>query len=89
MRISDFICKVFPKANHMPTTDHRGGLKTAIDDIRRHMDTFGDWDYQYLFYQYLHLLDADEQEFIFLNSTFIPLSEGLIVIKLRFCLLVN
>ena len=38
MSVSEFVRQVFPKANNMPTTDFRFGMKTAIDDIRQHMD---------------------------------------------------
>ena len=38
MDVSEFIRRVYPKANQMPTTDHRFGMKSAIDDIHQHMD---------------------------------------------------
>jgi len=63
LSVSEFVRKVYPKANHMPTTDHRFGMKSAIDDIRQHMDNNDDWDYEYLFFEYLDLLNADEQDF--------------------------
>ena len=63
MQTAEFVRKVFPKASQMPTTDHRKGMITAIDDIRRHMDLNDDWDYEYLFFSYLKLLDVDEQDY--------------------------
>ena len=63
MDISEFIRKVFPKANDMPTTDHRFGMKSAIDDIRQHMDNNTDWTYEYLFFQYLKLLEVHDADF--------------------------
>ena len=44
MSVSEFVRKVYPKVNQMPTTDHRFGMKTAIDDIHQHMDNNDDWE---------------------------------------------
>ena len=63
MSVSEFVRKVYPKVNQMPTTDHRFGMKTAIDDIHQHMDNNDDWEYEYLFFNYLDLLHTDEQDF--------------------------
>ena len=63
MSISEFVRRVYPKANWIPTTDHRFGMKTAIDEIHQHMDNNDDWEYEYLFFTYLDLLHADEQDF--------------------------
>lgn len=63
MSVSEFIRKVYPKASEMPTTDHRFGMTTAIDDIRQHMDNNDDWEYEYLFFTYLDLLNAPDQDF--------------------------
>ena len=71
MSISEFVRIVFPKANYMPTTDRRGGLKTAIEDIHRHMDNFNDWDFHYLFFKYLKLLEADEQDYIYFLEKYV------------------
>ena len=63
MSVSEFVRKVFPKASNMPTTDMRFGMTTAIDDIRQHMDYNQDWNYEYLFYEYLDLLHVDDSDF--------------------------
>ena len=39
MGVAEFVRKVYPKANNLPTTDYRFGMTTAIDDIRQHMQT--------------------------------------------------
>ena len=71
MSNSEFVRKVFPKASSMPTTDKRGGMKTAIDDIRRHMDFNDDWEYEFLFFEYLNLLEADEQDFVYFLEQYV------------------
>lgn len=63
MDVSEFVRRVYPKANQMPTTDHRFGMKTAIDDIRHHMDNNDDWEFEFLFFQYLKLLIVDDADF--------------------------
>lgn len=65
MKISDFVKRIYPKAMEMPTTDHRFGMKTAIEDIWQHMDNNNDWEYEYLFCTYLDLLHVDDKEFIY------------------------
>lgn len=47
MKVSEFVQRVFPKAMHMPTTDHRFGMTTAIEDIHQHMDYNYDWEFEY------------------------------------------
>ena len=63
MDVSEFVRRVYPKANSMPTTDNRFGMKTAIDDIRQHMDNNNDWEYEYLFFNYLDLLKVEDSDF--------------------------
>ncbi len=63
MRVCEFVRRAYPKANGMPTTDHRFGMETAIDDIRQHMDNNDDWDYEYLFFDYLGLLRVPDADF--------------------------
>ena len=65
MNVSDFVQRVYPKAMCMPTTDHRFGMKTAIDDIHQHMDNNNDWEFEYLFCSYLDLLHVDDSDFIY------------------------
>lgn len=65
MKVSDFVQRVYPKAMSMPTTDHRFGMKTAIDDIYQHMDNNDDWELEYLFCTYLDLLHVDDNDFIY------------------------
>ena len=71
MSVSEFVRKVYPKVNQMPTTDHRFGMKTAIDDIHQHMDNNDDWEYEYLFFNYLDLLHTDEQDFKFFLEQYV------------------
>ena len=63
MDVSEFVRRVYPKANSMPTTDNRFGMKTAIDDIRQHMDNNNDWEYEYLFFNYLDLLKVEDSDY--------------------------
>ena len=63
MDVSEFIRRVYPKANQMPTTDHRFGMKSAIDDIHQHMDNNYDWTLEYLFFDYLEMLKIDDNDF--------------------------
>ena len=53
MEIAEFVRKVYPKANNLPTTDHRFGMTTAIDDIRQHMERNDDWSLRNFF---IHIL---------------------------------
>ena len=71
MSVSEFVRKVYPKANQLPTTDFRFGMKTAIDDIHQHMDNNDDWEYEYLFFSYLDLLHADDQDFIYFLEQYV------------------
>lgn len=71
MSVSEFVRKVYPKANQMPTTDHRFGMKTAIDDIRQHMDNNDDWELEYLFFNYLDLLNVPEGDFIYFLEQYV------------------
>ena len=71
MSVSEFVWKVYPKINEMPTIDHRFGMKTAIDDIYFHMDNNNDWEYERLFFNYLDLLNIAEQDFIFFLEQYV------------------
>ena len=71
MSVSDFVQRVYPKAMQMPTTDHRFGMTTAIDDIHQHMDNNDDWDYEYLFCTYLDLLHVDDKDFIYFLEQYV------------------
>ena len=73
MRVSEFVQRVFPRAMEMPTTDRRFGMKTAVDDIRQHMDNNDDWDFEYLFCTYLDLLHVEDKE---LQAMMYIVSEG-------------
>lgn len=71
MNVADFVQRVYPKAMHMPTTDWRFGMKTAVDDIRQHMDNNDDWDFEYLFCSYLDLLSVDDSDFIYFLEQYV------------------
>lgn len=71
LNISDFVQRVYPKAMSMPTTDHRFGMKTAIDDIYQHMVNNNDWEFEYLFCNYLDLLHVDDNDFIYFLEQYI------------------
>ena len=62
MGVAEFVRKVYPKANNLPTTDYRFGMTTAIDDIRQHMDRNNDWGFEELFYSYLDFLKIDDED---------------------------
>lgn len=61
MSISDFLSRVWD-LSALPSTDSR--FETAKGDIWQHMENNYDWDEQYLFYGYLHLLDAPNETFL-------------------------
>ena len=71
MRVSEFVQRVFPRAMEMPTTDRRFGMKTAVDDIRQHMDNNDDWDFEYLFCTYLDLLHVEDKEFLYFLEQYV------------------
>ena len=55
----------------MPSTDPR--FSTASDDIWQHMINNSDWDYDYLFGEYLNLIDGpDDRLFSFLEHVVCP-----------------
>jgi len=56
----------------MPSTDHR--FKDAEGDIWQHMINNDDWDYNYLLYTYLDLLNCDDETFLkFLETCVHPI----------------
>src|SRR5215469_18566746 len=56
----------------MKAIDHRH--TSAYGDIRTHMISFNDWDYSYLLYDYLHILESSDEVFIsFLENCLHPL----------------
>jgi hypothetical protein len=71
MPVSEFIRRVYPKANNMPTTDHRFGMTNAIDDIHQHMDNNNDWTFQELFFSYLDLLKVPDSDFIYFLEQYV------------------
>lgn len=71
MRVSEFVQRVFPRAMEMPTTDRRFGMKTAVDDIRQHMDNNDDWTFEYLFCTYLDLLHVEDKEFLYFLEQYV------------------
>lgn len=71
LNVSDFVQRVYPKAMNMPTTDYRFGMKTAIDDIHQHMDNNCDWEFEYLFCNYLDLLHIEDNDFIYFLEQYI------------------
>lgn len=71
MDVSDFVRYIFPKASDMPTTDHRFGMETAIDDIRQHMDNNDDWSFEYLFFDYLGLLKVEDSDFMYFLEQYV------------------
>lgn len=71
MKVSEFVQRVFPKAMHMPTTDRRFGMTTAIEDIHQHMDYNDDWEFEYLFCTYLDLLHVEDRDFIYFLEQYV------------------
>ncbi|MCP4614782.1 MAG: hypothetical protein GY845_39380 [Planctomycetes bacterium] len=67
----EFLGRIWPLDN-MPSTDSR--FKTASGDIWQHMINNDDWNYQYLFSNYLGLIGGtDEQFFRFIEQLVHPL----------------
>ena len=55
----------------MPSTDHR--FKNAEGDIWQHLINWADWEYEYLLYRYLDLLDCNDETFLkFLETCLHP-----------------
>lgn len=55
----------------MPSTDHR--FKDAEGDIWQHLINWADWEYEYLLYTYLDLLDCNDETFLkFLETCLHP-----------------
>ena len=71
MGVAEFVRKVYPKANSLPTTDHRFGMTTAIDDIRQHMDRNNDWSFEELFYSYLDFLKINDEDFKYFLTQYV------------------
>ena len=71
MRVAEFVRKVYPKANSLPTTDCRFGMTTAIDDIRQHMDRNNDWSFEELFYSYLDFLKINDEDFKYFLTQYV------------------
>lgn len=65
-QFQEFVRKIYPKASEMPTTDHRFGMTTAIDDIHHHMDFNNDWEFEELFFRYLDFLNVPDENFKYL-----------------------
>lgn len=71
MGVAEFVRKVYPKANSLPTTDYRFGMTTAIDDIRQHMDRNNDWSFEELFYSYLDFLKINDEHFKYFLTQYV------------------
>lgn len=71
MGVAEFVRKVYPKANSLPTTDCRFGMTTAIDDIRQHMDRNNDWSFEELFYSYLDFLKINDEHFKYFLTQYV------------------
>ena len=71
MGVAEFVRKVYPKANSLPTTDHRFGMTTAIDDIRQHMERNDDWSFEELFYSYLDFSKIDDEDFKYFLAQYV------------------
>lgn len=61
LTLTEFLSKVWPLKS-MPSTDPR--YKTADDDIWKHIVDNDDWTYDYLFGDYLKLMDSTDDFFI-------------------------
>lgn len=61
LSLIDFLSRTWD-LNSMPSTDSR--FHSASGDIWQHMENNSDWDYSYLLYNYLGLLEADQTTFL-------------------------
>lgn len=68
---SEFVRKVFPDSETMPSEDHR--FSDFIQEVWKHMEMNDDWTWEYLLLQRLKLLDVgkDISSFIFLSNSFL------------------
>lgn len=60
---SEFVRKVFPDSETMPSEDHR--FSNFIKEVWKHMEMNDDWTWEYLLLQRLKLLDVGKDKFIY------------------------
>ena len=63
LEASEFVRKVFPDAETMPSEDSR--FNSFIKEVWKHMEMNDDWTLEYLLLQRLKLLDVDKDKFIY------------------------
>ena len=69
--VAEFAKRVFPDVEEMT---YQQGARTipVINDISRHMDVFSeDWDFTYLFYTVLDLLNVSDDKFIYFCEEYV------------------
>lgn len=60
LKLIEFLKKIWPLED-MPSTDHR--FDNALKDIWQHMINNWDWDFEYLYYEYLDLIGTSDEQF--------------------------
>lgn len=63
LRASEFVRKVFPDSETMPSEDHR--FSEFIQEVKKHMEMNDDWTWEYLLLQRLKLLEVGKDKFIY------------------------
>ena len=68
--VAEFTKRVFPDVEEMA---YRQGARTipVINDIARHMDSFDDWDFSYLFDIVLDLPNVPDEKFIYFCEQYV------------------
>lgn len=69
LRTTEFVGKVFPDSKNMKSEDSRYDL--FLDEVWQHMENNDDWEWQYLFYERLKLLDVENEKFIYFLEQFV------------------
>lgn len=76
--VAEFAKRVFPDVEEMT---YKQGARTipVINDIARHMDSFNDWDYTFLFDTILDLLNVEDDKFIYFCEQYVnPIFEDVV-----------
>lgn len=68
--VAEFAKRVFPDVEE---TTYQQGLHSVrlVDDIARHMDSFNDWDFSYLFDSVLDLTNVPDEKFIYFCEQYV------------------
>lgn len=68
--VAEFVKRVFPEVEEM---EYKQGSRTipVLNDIARHMDSFPDWEFNYLFDTILDLENVSDEKFIYFVEQYV------------------